>query len=99
MYSPTPPSSPGGEWTETTLYSFHGSDGSAPNGGVVIGPDGVLYGTTASGGAGTSCSGGCGTVFALKPPAASLSGDWTETVLHSFDFTDGASPNAGVTNR
>ena len=45
----SPSASAGGVWTENTLYSFSGSDGSAPNGGVVIGKGGVLYGTTSGG--------------------------------------------------
>jgi uncharacterized repeat protein (TIGR03803 family) len=97
VYSLTPPSSPGGEWSEKTLYSFQGgSDGSAPNGGVVIGADGALFGTTTAGGLGAACSGGCGTVFALVRPSGP-GGEWTERVLHSFDSSDGAKPNAGVT--
>lgn len=97
VYSLKPPSSSGGAWTETTLYSFPGgSDGNNPNGGVVIGKGGVLYGTTTVGGTGTACPGGCGTVFSLTPPA-SPGGSWTETVLHSFNSSDGANPSAGVT--
>lgn len=72
------------------LYSFQGgSDGVSPN-GVVIGPGGVLYGTTSAGG-----TGGLGTVFSLTPPS-STGGPWTETVLHSFTGSDGANPAAGV---
>jgi len=56
IYSLTPPTSPGGLWTQTTLYAFTGgSDGSGP-GQLVIGPSGsgglpVLYGVTFAGGA------------------------------------------------
>jgi uncharacterized repeat protein (TIGR03803 family) len=46
---------PGG--TFVSLYSFAGSDGDSPT-GVVLGPDGNLYGTTQSGGANNA-----GTVF------------------------------------
>jgi hypothetical protein len=48
VFSLTPPTSAGGAWTETVLYSFTGSDGASPNAGVVIGKDGALYGTTLS---------------------------------------------------
>jgi uncharacterized repeat protein (TIGR03803 family) len=75
--------------TLTTLYSFAGgSDGSDPLAGVVIGPGGVLYGTTQLGGTSNN-----GTVFSLTPPAAP-GGPWTETLLHSFAGapTDGATP-------
>ena len=48
---------------ETVLYSFTGgSDGSSPNAGVIRGPAGILYGTTAYGGANSG-----GVVFQLKP--------------------------------
>jgi uncharacterized repeat protein (TIGR03803 family) len=46
--------SPGarGNWTETVLHNFtsNGVDGITPDGGVVFGPDGNLYGTTYYGG-------------------------------------------------
>ena len=107
VYSLTPPSSPGGVWTEQVLHSFTGgragsSDGENPN-AVVIGNGGVLYGTTEFGGTG-GCGGGreggfagCGTVFELVPPA-SPGGVWTETVLYNFTGSngDGANPVAPV---
>ncbi len=99
VYVLQPPSSPGGSWTEGEVYSFMGgSDGADPVAGVVIGPGGVLYGTTYQGG-NYSCSyaNGCGTVFRLVPPA-SPGGAWTETILHTFTGgNDGANPQAGVT--
>ena len=74
--------------TETVLYSFKGgTDGCNPNNaGVVLGKNGVLYGTTSGCGANA-----VGTVFKLTPTG-------TETVLHSFanDGTDGFSPYAGL---
>jgi len=93
VYSLTPPASPGGSWTETVLYSFNGgSDGAKPS-GVVIGPKGVLYGTTPNGGTG-SCN--CGTIFALTPPA-SPGGAWTKTVVYEFSgLADGGSPMSSV---
>src|SRR5262249_52615122 len=64
VFALTPPASPGGNWTEAVLHNFTGgSDGAYPN-GLVLGPDGVFYGTTGYGGTGTS---GHGTVFALMP--------------------------------
>jgi uncharacterized repeat protein (TIGR03803 family) len=63
IFSLTPPASPGGAWTEAVVYSFTGgSDGSDPQAGVLIGNNGVLYGTTAAGGVANN-----GTVFALIP--------------------------------
>lgn len=79
VFSLTPPTSPGGEWSETVLYSFiGGTGGSVPNGGVLLGPGDVLYGSTRYGGASNG-----GVVYQLTPPAQS-GGSWTETVLHSF---------------
>jgi uncharacterized repeat protein (TIGR03803 family) len=77
--------------TYATLHSFQGypNDGKSPQGGVILGPSGVLYGTTADGGADNSClpfgpyTGGCGAAFALAPPTVP-GGAWTETVLYSF---------------
>ena len=60
--------------TETLLHSFGGAtgDGIHPNGALVLGSDGNLYGTTSNGG-----TYGGGTVFSLTPAGA-------ETVLLSF---------------
>jgi uncharacterized repeat protein (TIGR03803 family) len=73
---------------ETVLYSFCSqsgcSDGASPYGGVVIDGSGNFYGTTIAGGMG-GCNPTCGTVF-------ELSKNGTETVLHSFDLSDGAVP-------
>jgi uncharacterized repeat protein (TIGR03803 family) len=94
VFSLTPPTSPGGSWTEAVLYSFTGisGDGANPYGGIVSGAGGALYGTTAYGG----CA-GCGTVFSLTPPE-SPNRPWVETVLHSFTGSpnDGSGPSAGV---
>jgi uncharacterized repeat protein (TIGR03803 family) len=74
---------------EAIVYAFQdGLDGAGPLGGV-IDVDGLLYGTTSSGGngAGYDCYSGCGTVFALDP------GTGAETVIHAFQGgTDGVSP-------
>jgi len=92
VFSLTPPVVSGGPWVETVLYSFMGgTDGATPLAPVVIGSSGVLYGTTAYGGAY-----GSGTVFSLKPPK-STGGSWTETVLYNFQSgSDGATPWAGL---
>jgi len=74
---------PGG--TLTTLYSFHGTDGYQPNGGLVQWTDGNFYGTTRNGGAHQS-----GTVFKITPTGAL-------TLLHSFTGADGYSPNGALT--
>jgi uncharacterized repeat protein (TIGR03803 family) len=73
--------------TETVLHSFNvdGIDGYLPNAGLVLDKVGNLYGTTYAGG-----TFGLGTVF-------KVSASGIETVLHSFDGTDGCYPSdAGV---
>ena len=79
--------SPGGIWTESTIYSFTGgSDGGSPEAVLTLDAQGNLYGTTQVGGS-ESCS--CGTVFELSRSA----GVWTETTLHSFaGGADGSNP-------
>jgi len=95
VFSLKPPASPGGTWTETVVYSFtrQNGDGAGPDSGVVIGKNGVLYGTTDYGGSSLFS----GTVFRLTPPAAG-GGAWTETILHSFtgENGDGANPSGGL---
>lgn len=93
LLRPVPPST---TWTETVLYSFQGGDdGASPLAGVVSDRAGNLYGTTYQGGGGTAP--GLGTVFELSTPATA-GGQWTESVLHSFQDgnTDGFAPNSGV---
>jgi uncharacterized repeat protein (TIGR03803 family) len=86
----------GGGWSLTHLHDFGGSDGAGGSGasgvvgGLVMDASGDLYGATYAGGGSTSCSGGCGVVFKLT----NNSGVWSETVLHRFNGTDGASPDA-----
>lgn len=63
------PSNSGGTWTEQVLYRFTGAlDGASPLGGLVMGANGALYGTTRYGGD-TSCKPplGCGTAFRVLP--------------------------------
>ncbi len=75
--------------TETVLHSFGSSgDGANPEMVVPIQWKGVLYGTTAWGGAY-----GVGTVFSIDPQSG------TETVLHSFqnNGVDGWGPWTGLT--
>jgi uncharacterized repeat protein (TIGR03803 family) len=97
VFQLTPPSVPGGAWTETVVYNFAGApDGAAPHAGLLLGAGGALYGTTAEGGAvSAACASGCGTIFALTPPP-SPGAAWTETVLHAFAGADGANPFASL---
>jgi uncharacterized repeat protein (TIGR03803 family) len=59
-------------WIERVLYSFpqNGDVGFEPSAGVVVAPNGHLYGTTRYGGDGTGCNAenlGCGTVYEVIP--------------------------------
>jgi hypothetical protein len=71
VYKLVPPAQSGNPWTDTDLHFFEVTgDGHNPNSGVIVGRDGLLYGTTGSGGLGdcsTSESRGCGTVYSIVP--------------------------------
>jgi uncharacterized repeat protein (TIGR03803 family) len=90
----------GSDWTLDPLYEFTGPpDGSYPYAGVVIGPNGALYGTTVDGGVGNAGF-GFGTVFEVQPPATACKTAicyWNETILHAFTGYpgDGAGPEYG----
>jgi uncharacterized repeat protein (TIGR03803 family) len=83
--------------TFTTLYSFGGgstnasgvytnSDGANPYGGLTVAANSsTRYGTAANGG-----SSGYGTVFAINADGTGF------TNLHSFSYSDGANPWAGL---
>ena len=78
---------------ESVLYTFTGlADGAMPYGPLIRDPAGNLYGTTGFGGqeTGNWCSfSGCGVVFKLDPLGR-------ETVLLSFNATDGKTPEGGL---
>jgi uncharacterized repeat protein (TIGR03803 family) len=95
VFEVKPPQAPGGSWTLEELVSFCPTSDSAaplsPDGTLICGPDGVLYGTTLYGGTANN-----GTVFSLTRPAEP-GGAWTEAVLYSFQGgSDGSWPQAGV---
>jgi uncharacterized repeat protein (TIGR03803 family) len=52
----------GGSWKYTLLHTFNDYNGAEPVANLTLGPDGKLYGTTATGGAN-----GGGVVFQLTP--------------------------------
>ena len=69
--------------TLTTLYSFDGSVGQYPYGGLTLGTDGNFYGTTNRGG-----SAGFGSIYKVTPAGV-------VTSLHAFTNTgDGTNPSA-----
>jgi uncharacterized repeat protein (TIGR03803 family) len=81
----------GSTYSEHIIYSFgRGYDGNYPYAGVVIGPKGVLFGTTSSGGKAL-----LGTAFELKPHGTG----YAETIIHSFGETsaDGTFAYSGLT--
>jgi uncharacterized repeat protein (TIGR03803 family) len=89
-----------GTGEEKTLYSFcsqaNCTDGAYPAAGLIH-ANGMLYGTTAGGGASANSAcgdSGCGTVFSLNRKTGA------ETVLYSFcsqaNCTDGAHPSASL---
>lgn len=85
----------GSGYAEKVLHAFAGGrDGAVPLGDLLLGANGVLYGTTTGGGGSKACTvpsglSGCGTVFSLTPSGSK----WTEKILHAFKGDkDGSSP-------
>ena len=89
VFKLTRPTSVGGAWTESVLYSFTNgaNDGSSPQAGLIFDRSGNLYGTTDGS---SSC---CGTVFELTPSGGPV---WNETLLYRFagSLTDGSIPSS-----
>jgi uncharacterized repeat protein (TIGR03803 family) len=84
--------------TYTTLYSFtDGTDGSDPDGPLVEGSDGNLYGVANQGGLANGCpnafgANGCGTVFKISTSGSGFK------VVYTFQGTDADSgyPSGGL---
>jgi len=70
----------------STLHNFDYSNGYYPQGELIQGDDGAIYGTTLYGG-----SSGNGTVFKINMDGSGY------TELHSFNYSDGYYVYAGVT--
>jgi len=80
-----------GKWIETVLHSFCAAkctDGADPFASLIFDAAGNLYGTAANGGTYFD-----GTVFKLTPGAK---GQWTYTLLFTFNGKSGAGPVAGL---
>jgi len=95
VFQLTPPSTAGGTWTETVIYSPSGQSlalGSVPDAGLTIDKNGSLYGTAT---AEPEPAGSYGTVFRLTPPDTT-GGEWMRTILFSFNLLDGATPMGNV---
>ena len=94
-------------WTYRVLYSFCAqggagcTDGRGPQSGVILGPDGRLYGSTSEGGAQNSnCrNGACGTIFELTPNADRSV--WTHKLLSTSSASRAAqsAPTAATLTR
>lgn len=82
VFELSPPSTSGGSWSEYILEDFlkYANNGNTPLGGVTIGRNGNLFGTTSIGGKYNE-----GLVFELVRP--NQGGWWTENVL--FDLRGG----------
>jgi len=95
IFELAPPTSPGGSWTETVLFTFasdiHAAV-NAPVSAVLFGSNGVLYSTAK--GSNIYEDGG---VVALAPPATP-GGTWQESTIFKFGgmSTEGNSPFAGL---
>jgi len=79
----------GKNWTEKVIHAFsnNGTDGYQPEGNsLILDRAGNLYGTTTWGGA-------VGAAFELTP---GKSGPWTETILGTFNTTNGSNPMSGL---
>lgn len=85
-----------GSWAETIVHAFSGNDGATPLAGVVLDPEGSVYGTTYQGGTGPSpnCDDvDCGTVFKLTPEN---NGQWRASVFRFADDLTGSNPTTPV---
>lgn len=95
VFELSPPTVPGGSWTEAVLLSFLTglNDGANPNGRLTWDAEGNLYGTTLEGGLGV------GSVFELSPVQGA---GWAAYNLYAFcadgppKCPDGFAPMAGV---
>ncbi len=84
-----PPTTPGGAWTERTVYAFSASTGGLPVGDLIAGPHGQLYGVNAGDETGLHPT----SIYQLTPPSQA-GGAWTKTVLYGIG--EGAAVDGGL---
>lgn len=86
VFQMTPPSSPGGQWTENVIYNFTDTnDGAYPSSALLIDKQSNLYGTSYFAGIHDG-----GTVYELKRTTTG----WEEITLYEFQSgDDGAHPS------
>ena len=77
VYQVTPPTAPGGSWTESVIHSFSqfGPAGCNPTAGIAVSAASVLYGSA------SACS--IGSIFSLAPPSVP-GGAWQMSLLRKF---------------
>ena len=81
-------------WEETVLFNFeYGATGQQPLGTLTFDAVGNLYGTATVGGVVNVNQRGQGVIFELSP---GTSGAWTQTVLHTFDGSDGSGSSSNL---
>lgn len=84
------------KWAFKLLHTFTGKkgDGDLPLGPLTVDSSGNVFGTASYGGSDVACNGGtgCGIVYELSPTGAK----YTETVLWTFSWANGAHPMSGV---
>jgi hypothetical protein len=87
----TPPRTPGGSWTQTTLHSFGCCSQAAPGdpNTLTVASGGTIYGTTY--GEIPFVFTGASAAFSLTPPS-SPGGEWTYTMLHYFGENHATGP-------
>jgi len=77
-----------GQWVETTLYTFDGTNGANPDAGFILDSAGNFYGSTTAGG-----KYDLGVVFELRPGKA-----WKIELLYNFTGAGAdKNPNPGLT--
>jgi hypothetical protein len=92
VFTLAPPLTAGGTWTETVIYVFgkhprpqYGYDPFIPISGVLLGPNGRLFGVTHYD-YWTEFETKGGAIYQLEPPTAP-GGAWTEYTLYSFSHS------------